>query len=87
MTIVPDRSMCRPSGASLPNPMRMTSGGRRSVVTAPDVVLAPRVSAGWRPHELRGQALADAIPESFLARADEVRARPGFVLGPVDIPP
>ena len=31
MTIVTDRSMSRPSGAPLPNRMRMTSGGRRSV--------------------------------------------------------
>jgi len=34
MTIVTDRSIYRPSGASLPNRMRMTSGGRRSVATA-----------------------------------------------------
>jgi len=34
--IVTDRSMSRPSGASLPNRMRMTSGGRRLVATASD---------------------------------------------------
>src|SRR5262249_28605634 len=32
MTIVTDRSMSRPSGASLPNRMRMMSGARRSLV-------------------------------------------------------
>jgi hypothetical protein len=61
MTIVTYRSMSRPSGASLPNRMRITSGGRRSVATASDDLPVPqptKLEFGHQP--------------TLLARADEV---------------
>ena len=71
--IVTDRSMSRPSGASLPNRMRMTSGGRRLVATASDdlPVLQP-TKLEFVINLKTAKALGLTVSHTLLAIADDV---------------
>src|SRR5262249_4187193 len=79
MTIVTDRSMSRPSAASLPNRMRITCGGRRSVATASDDLPVPqptKLEFGHQPQDREGARPHRAANSARARRrGDRVRRR------------